>query len=204
MSRPFLFALLLACGAAFGQSNGVAEAYYRSFQYERSGDNRNAILALADVLKSFPESYTVNLRLGWLHFNAGNFADSLERYQKAVKAAPYSTEARVGQAAVLVFQKKWGDAEALLLQVLTIDLYNYYGNLKLAYVLRMGRKPEQAEKLARKMLSLYPSDVSWLVELGWARWAQKDLAGATALFNDVQVLDPENLDARSYFTPVKK
>jgi Flp pilus assembly protein TadD len=197
-------ALFLLLATAFGQAVNVADAYKKSFQYERNGDTRNAILALSEVSKAWPDGYTPNLRLGWLHFVAGNFADSLERYQKAVKAAPYSTEARVGQAAVLIFQKRWADAETLLLQVLTIDLYNYYGNLKLSYVLRMEKKPEQAEKVARKMLSLYPSDTAWLVELGWARWAQKDLSAATSLFTDVQILDPENLDAKAYFTPAAK
>lgn len=199
-----LWTLCLLLNGAFAiEASVIADNYKNSFQYERTGDYRNAIFALEDVSKAFPDGYTVNLRLGWLYYLNGNLANAIEAYQKAVKAVPTSTEARLGQATVLIYQKKYDEAQSLLYQVLERDNFNYYGNLKLSWVLRMSLKPALAEKIAGKMLALVPSDTQWMVELGWAQWAQGNLDGASATFASVKILDPENVDAKTYFTPVK-
>ncbi len=176
----------------------IREAYYRSYQYEKVQDYENAIRALLPVYEAYPRGYTVNLRLGWLYYLSGHYANALEHYSKAVQMAPAAVEARLGYMLPLLAQGRYPEAEQVAYQILSTDYYNYYGNLRLTYTLRMQQKWELAEAVARKMLTLYPTDVSFLVELGLIRAGVGASEEARAIFRDVLILDPENETARSY------
>jgi len=176
----------------------IREAYYRSYQYERVGDYENAIKALMPVYKAYPQGYTVNLRLGWLYYLKGNYANSLEHYGKAVRIAPSAFEPKLGYMLPLLAQARYIEVEQVAYQILGLDVYNYYGNLRLCYALRMQQKWNQAESVANKMLAVYPTDVQFLVELGLIKQAKGEVDTARSIFEDVLILDPENVIAREY------
>jgi len=81
-------------------------------------------------------------------------------------------------------------------QIISQDFYNYYANLRLAIALRLQNKARLAERVSRKMLVRYPTSLDFLVELGrdllWE--GQKD--EAKRVFQEVLLLDPENVVAR--------
>ena len=54
-------------------------------------------------------SYEMNLRLGWLNYNAGLFDESVIFYSRAQKLKPYSEEARFGLILPLAALGKWND-----------------------------------------------------------------------------------------------
>ncbi len=182
----------------------IQNAYHKSYNYEKLQDYDNALKSLAPVLKEYPDTYTINLRMGWLHYLKKSYANAIEHYQKAVKIAPYSNEAKLGYILPLMDQAKYKEVEAVIEQVLNVDYYNYYANLRLAYVLRLQAKYDLAEKITNKMLAVYPTDVLYLTELGLVKDGQKNIEKANAIFWDIIVLDPENVTARNYLKLPKK
>ncbi len=181
----------------------IKEAYYRSYQYEKVGDFENAIKSIMIVYKEYPEGYTLNLRLGWLYYLKKNYANSVYHYEKAIKVVPSSIEARLGYTLPLLAQGKFSDVEKVCYQIINTDFYNYYGNLRLSFVLRMQKKYDTAEKVINKMLSLYPTDVNFLLELALLRLDQGDEKQAEYIFRDILILDPENITAKEYLGKIK-
>ncbi|WP_456341495.1 tetratricopeptide repeat protein [Thermovibrio sp.] len=204
MLRALLLTLIFLSSSAFGLDyQEIKNSYYRSYLYERSGNYEDAIKALMPVYKSFPNGYTVNLRLGWLYYLVKKYANSEFHYKKALQAVPSSVEAMLGLTLPYIAQGKWSDTEALCYRILRIDYYNYYGNLRLSYALRMEGKYSIAEAVNRKMLSIYPADVNFLLELALSLYNQGKTAYAKSLFEDILILDPENTVAKEYLNRFK-
>jgi tetratricopeptide (TPR) repeat protein len=183
-------------GAAGGVD--IAGAYARSFGYERTQAYDDAIRALAPVYDAYPNGYTVNLRMGWLFYLNGNYSNAVAHYEVAEAAAPSALEPKLGRLLPLLAQERWAEAEALGYQVVSVDHYSYYGNLRLAVALRMQGKVDAAYQVALKMLTAYPTDILYLVELARTVDARGDPDEARRLFGEVLILDPENEAARRY------
>ena len=178
----------------------IQEAYHKSFNYEQIEDYENAIRSLSSVLSEYPNGYTVNLRLGWLYYLLGKYANSIEHYQKAVQIVPTSLEAKNGLMLPQLAQNKYSDVTSIAYQVVSVDHYNYYGNMRLAYSLRMQKKYDQAEKILNKMLAVYPTYITFLTERALVKYNQGDKEKAGSLMWDVLTLDPENETAKNYFS----
>jgi hypothetical protein len=161
-------------------------------------DNDNAIKALSIVYNEYPKGYTVNLRLGWLCYLNANYANSIQYYKTALKISPSSIEAKLGYILPLIVQNRYDDVESNAYQILKTDHYNYYANLRLVYALRMQEKHELSEKVANKMLLIYPTDINFLTELALTKMSQDEDETATRIFTDILTLDPENQKARLY------
>jgi len=204
MGKKILIHFLLIFYTAFGLSyDEIKNAYYRSYQYEKSGNYEDAIKSLMPVYNKYPDGYTLNLRLGWLYYLNKKYANSIYHYEKAMKVAPYSIEAKLGYTLPLLAQSKYSDVEKVCYQILNTDFYNYYGNLRLSFVLRMQKKYDTAEKVIKKMLVVYPTDVNFLLELGLLRFYTGKKEEAKTIFNDVLILDPENITAKEYLQKLK-
>ena len=79
----------------FGQKM-IRDCYQSSYRYEQAQAYDDAVRALLLHYESRPQSYTVNLRLGWLYYLSGKYASSERHYQTAIKVAPDSLEAKIG------------------------------------------------------------------------------------------------------------
>jgi len=199
MIRMAVLIILLLINSSYALDyQEIKKSYYRSYQYEKTGDYENAIKALMFVYNEYPDGYTVNLRLGWLYYLMKRYANSVFHYKKAIKAAPYSVEAKLGYTLPLLAQKKFSEVESICYQIINTDFYNYYGNLRLSYALRMEKKYETAIKIAQKMLALYPTDVNFLIEIALSKFSLGKKEEAKKIFLDVLILDPENITAREY------
>ena len=190
--------LLGAPGSLSGQELDIPGDYQRSFEHERAENYQDAIRALAPVYEAYPNGYTVNLRMGWLFYLNGNFNNAVAHYEVATSAAPVALEPKLGKMLPLLAQGRWSEAEAVAYQVVSVDHYNYYGNLRLAVALRMQGKLEASYQITLKMATAYPTDVMFLVELAQVNDARGDTEEAARLFEEVLILDPENEVARRY------
>jgi len=181
-----------------GQEPDIEGAYHRSFEYERAEAYHDAIRALAPVYEAYPNGYTVNLRMGWLFYLNGNFNNAAAHYDVARSAAPFALEPKLGQLLPLLAQGRWSDAESVAYEVVSVDHYNYYGNMRLVLALRMQDKFEPAYQITLKMAGAYPTDLSFLTELALLNDARGNSEEAVRLFTDLLILDPENETARKY------
>lgn len=175
----------------------IRDAYHSSYRYEKAQSYADAIKALAPVAEAYPQGYTVNLRLGWLHYLQGSQATARAYYEASMKVAPNSIEAKLGYLLPLLAQERYEEAESVARQIVRIDPANYYANLRLAYALRMQKKNEAAADIVNRQLVYYPTDVSLLLELGLLKVAQELPAEALRVFQDVLTLDPENVVAKA-------
>lgn len=174
----------------------VRECYQDSHYYERSQDYHAAIEALLPVFERNRRGYTVNLRLGWLHYLSGDYANAESYYRTAIKTSSDSIEAKLGYTLPLMAQGRYQRLEFVTKQILRADQRNYYGSLRLGFALRMQGKHSSAEKVIRRMLRLYPTDVSFLTELAFAKLAQGRASSAKVVFGNVLKLDPDNWIAK--------
>jgi tetratricopeptide (TPR) repeat protein len=193
-----LAAALLPLPLAAQQRPDIAGSYHRSYELERAERFQDAIRALAPVYDAYPNGYTVNLRMGWLFYLNGNYNNAVAHYEVATTAAPAALEPKLGRLLPLLAQERWADAEVVAYQIVSVDHYNYYGNLRLAIALRMQKKLEPAYQIALKMVRAYPTDIYYLVELALVQDARGDAAEARRLFGEILILDPANETARRY------
>jgi len=205
LAFAFLLLLLSAPSPSFALTyEEIREAYYRSYMYEKAQDYEDAIKALMPIYEKFPNGYTVNLRLGWLYYLYGRYANSEYHYKKAIRAIPSSLEALLGLTLPYMAQGRWKEVEETCYKILRSDYYNYYANLRLSYALRNEKNYLAAENVARKMLAIYPTDVNFLLELAISLYLQGKLSFAEAIFKDVLILSPENPTAKKYLEMIER
>ena len=153
----------------------IRAAYVKSYRYEKAQNYDDAITAITPIFTADPQSYIVNVRLGWLCYLSGNSANSKTHYQAALMTAPDSLEAKLGYLLPLLAEKHYDEAEMIAKQVLRVDASNYYASLRLALALRMQKKSDEAEDVLNRLLTLYPSDVKGLAELALVKTAQNQV-----------------------------
>ena len=74
----------------------IKEIYYKSYNYEKMGDYKDAIKVLIPLYEKYPNGYTLNLRLAWLFYLNKNYQNAIKHYETAQKVAPYSFEPKLG------------------------------------------------------------------------------------------------------------
>jgi tetratricopeptide (TPR) repeat protein len=191
--------LLFCTSVSFGLSDEkIRNAYHKSYNYEKIENYNNAVKALMPVYKEYGNTYTVNVRLGWLYYLQKKYANSLEHYRKAIQIAPVSLEAKSSRLLPLLAQERYAEVEKEAFGILKVDHFNYYGNMRLAYALRRQKKLDTAEQVTLKMLALYPLDITFLSEYALVKHAQGDIKTAVKTFASVIILDPENVTAKDY------
>ncbi|MBF0444795.1 MAG: hypothetical protein HQL68_04345 [Magnetococcales bacterium] len=173
----------------------IADSYHESFTQEKIEDYNAAIQALMPVYEQYPRQYTINLRLGWLHYLAGRYRNSLEYYRSAASAIPSAIDPKLGEAVVGLAQQNYGEVKLICYSIIKIDFYNYLANRYLAKALVGEENFVQAAAVTQKMLALYPSDISFIEQLAIIRMGQGDTATARQLYKDLWILDPNNINA---------
>jgi tetratricopeptide (TPR) repeat protein len=182
----------------------ILQSYKQSYLYEKIGDYKDAIRVLMPIYKVYPYGYTINLRLGWLYYLWGKYENSIFHYRRAISVIPSSVEAKLGLSLPLMAQERWGEVETLMYQVIATDYYNYYGNLRLCAALEKQGKYSMVMFVARKMLTIYPTDVPFLIYLGKSYYHLGNLEAALRTFKDALVLDPENNTAKEFLKKIKE
>ena len=190
--------LLLGNSVLAAEGSWIQEAYKKSFHYEQAENYNAAITSLLPVVRAYPKGYAANLRLGWLYYKIARYANSIAHYEAAIKTVPTAIGAKVGKLLPLLAQERYSEVEQTAYQVLNTDYYNYLSNLRLSIALRKQNKTDLALEIINKMLYLYPTDVSFLVELAQVYAQTGEEKKAIAVFQNVLILAPENVMAKNY------
>jgi tetratricopeptide (TPR) repeat protein len=175
----------------------ISQAYYKSYTYEKSGNYNDAIKSIQLVYQRYEATYGVNNRLGKLFRMNAQYRNSISHYKKAIKALPNAISPKLGLMYSYLLAKNYEAVNKVGYQVISTDYYNYYGNFRLAVALRQLNKLDLAEKILIKMLIRYPGDTLYLTQLGLLNNQQKKYLRAKAIFKEVLILDPENVNAKT-------
>lgn len=191
-----ILTLILACSLsmAIAQDNKkLQDAFTASYTHEYNLDYKKAI----DVLKAEygSGSYELNLRLGWLYYLNGDFAVSVDYYQKAVTSAPGAVEARFGVVYPLSALNKWDDVAKQYEEILKIDPNQVTANYRLGLINYNKGNFKQAKPFFDKYLALYPFDYDANHMAAWTNLNLGKTAEARTLFNKALLLKPGDSSA---------
>jgi tetratricopeptide (TPR) repeat protein len=197
MMKKILITLFFISSTLFGSEfKEIKEHYFKSYDYEQMGRYKEAIKVLSPLYKKYPKGYTLNLRFGWLFFLDKKYNDAIKYYKQASLINSYALDPRLGLIRVYLSIKDYTQAEMVSYELLKIDYYNYYANYYAIQALIAQKKEDVALKIVRKMLALYPTDISFLEQLAKiykitsSPYLQK-------LYEDILILDPNNVYVRS-------
>jgi len=185
-------------------TNGdIKECYYQSYLYENQKRYSDAIAALKPIYLNYPNTYTVNYRLGWLYYLNQNYANAIEHLNQATAISPQSSE--IIRIMIYIYQSKfnWYKVENLSVQLLKLDYYNISGNFWYAVSLKMQGKYSLAIKIVNKMLAIQPTSVLFLQELGENLYLSQNIKESYSVFNNLLIISPQNPTALYYLDQMK-
>lgn len=177
------------------------KAFYKSYDYEKTGNYSNSINELKRVYVS--NDYFVNLRLGWLYYLAKNYTESLKYYQNAIKLKPNSIEAKFGCVKPLSAMENWDKVKDQYIQILRIDPKNTVASYWLGVIYYNRKLYQEAEKLFLKIYELYPLDYDSVIMLAWTKLQMGKSAEAKKYFNHALTLKPNDNAALSGLRSIK-
>jgi tetratricopeptide (TPR) repeat protein len=170
----------------------IQNAYTSSYSYETAQKYDKAISSMNKIITTYPNGYTVNYRLGWLYYLAGNYANSVKHLNAALLVYPYSVEALNTVNLVNVARLDWDKVESQSINIFKIDYYKY------SVALIRQKKYDQAIKVADKMLAVFPTNVTFLNILAESYYLNGNTADALKVFESVVILDKDNETAKYY------
>jgi tetratricopeptide (TPR) repeat protein len=194
-STWIIICLLMANAASSQVSQDVLQtAFSKSYVTEKNGD----FTASMDPLKKVYDesSYELNLRLGWLNYNAGLFDEAIIFYGRAQKLKPYSEEARFGLILPLAALGKWNDVIKIYDAILETSPNNSVALYRLGLVYYGRKDYNKANTLFKKVVDLYPFGYDGLLMLGWTSYFLGNTSQAKVLFNKVNLYNPGDKSAK--------
>lgn len=171
----------------------MQQAFATSYSQEKAGNYAGAAQTISNVYN--PQSYECNLRLGYLKYMLGSYAEASGYYQKSIDLLPYSVEARLGKVLPLAALGKWDDVLNLYQSVLKIDPKNSAVNYKLGYIYYTRKQYALAYKCFEKVVNMYPFDYDGLLMYAWTNYRLGKLKEAKLLFNKVLLTSPADKSA---------
>jgi len=186
--------ILISTNSFFAQSSAkIIDAFKTSYKLEEEGKYKSASDELKKVYSD--DSYEINLRIGWLLYNAGLFDQSAAHYQKAINLKPYSEEAKFGLTYPKIAQGKWSEVANIYNSILKINPKNTVANYKLGLIYYGKKDYTNALKFFKVVLSLYPFDHDALLMSAWTYYFLGKKNEAKVLFNKVLMNTPKDTSA---------
>ncbi|MBU2551615.1 MAG: tetratricopeptide repeat protein [Proteobacteria bacterium] len=183
--------------AAAEQGGTLNEAYQKawnsSYQFAAGGKYISAIQALKPVYKD--SDYLVVLRIGYLNYLQGDFAESIRQYTKATQIEPRAVEPWLGLILPQLAQKDYKNAVKTGLAALKLDPNNYTALSKLAFACYYDGDFTQAAKYYQKTVELFPSDLLMRNGLAWALLKAGRKDQSKAQFTQVLLVSPYDQSA---------
>lgn len=172
---------LFSFNASAQSAEEMQKAFKASYTNEYKSNYPNAIADLQKVYKA--DSYESNLRLGWLHYLAKKYSNSMDYYQKAADLKKFSIEARLGYIKPANELKKYDKVYEMYEAILKIDPYNSTANYWVGVYYYGAKKYDIAAKYFELIVNMYPFDYDANHMLGWAYLYLGKNAEAKNLFN---------------------
>ena len=194
--KTIFFSLITQLSVALcvqAQKDIVTESFSKSYQHEYKGDYTSAINTIKTVYNA--QSYEINLRLGWLHYEAGLFSESQAYYQKAIDLMPYAIEAKFGYVYPASALGNWEQVITQYKKILETDPQNTTANYRIGMILYGKKDYPGAYKYFEKAVNLYPFGYDSLIMFAWTNYFLGKTKEAKVLFNKVLLVSPSDPSA---------
>jgi tetratricopeptide (TPR) repeat protein len=196
MKRLITVIVLLFCFfSSYSQDyTKLKAAFSDSYTKEKSGKYGEAVATIKACYD--PDSYEINLRLGWLTYLQGQFTESLTYYNKAVELMPYAIEPRFGLVLPASSLGNWDMVVAQYNKILSIDPNNTVTLYRMGLIFYDKKEYQQAYKYFEKVVNLYPFDYQSVLMLAWTNYRLGKVREARILFNKALLYYPDDASAR--------
>ncbi len=193
--RTWLLAgMLVSVATVYGQSfKETKDAFQQSYIQEATGEVSAAINSLKEVYDE--KSYELNLRLGWLSYQAGSFTEGIAYYSKAIDLMPYAIEPRFGIVYPGAAMGNWSMVMKQYEKILEISPNNSIAMHRIGLIYYGRGDYENAKKYFEKVANLYPFDYDALTMLGWAYFKLNNFREAKVLFQKALLHTPGGTSA---------
>ncbi|MCD4711624.1 MAG: tetratricopeptide repeat protein [Bacteroidales bacterium] len=189
-----LLSMMIPAATASGQSfEDTKDAFQQSYIQEATGETNSAISSLKNVYNE--KSYEINLRLGWLSYQAGSFTESMAYYNRAIDLMPYAIEPRFGVVYPGAAMGNWTMVMAQYEKILEISPNNSIAMHRLGLILYGKEDYESARKYFEKVANLYPFDYDALSMLAWSHFKLNNFREAKVLFQKALLHTPGGTSA---------
>jgi tetratricopeptide (TPR) repeat protein len=189
----FILTVILVSSSSGQYSDRVLKAFEQSYVSEKSGDFKKAAQLIKDVYQE--ESYEINLRLGWLHYNAGSFDDAKLYYRRAMAILPYSEEAKFGLILPFSTRGEWEEVIKLYNQILANNPGNTVALYRLGMIYYNRKDWTQAARNFQKVVDFYPFAYDGLLMMAWTNLQLGKAREARVLLNKVLLYSPGDKSA---------
>ncbi|MFM2225818.1 MAG: hypothetical protein RJA07_2020 [Bacteroidota bacterium] len=194
MKKIFLTLFSILVIHFFVDAQSLEEAFSKSYAYETATNYTEAINVLKAVYN--PKNYELNLRLGYLNYEAKKYAESVEFYTKSVDLMPFSIEAKLGLALPLSMTNNWKRITELYTDILKIDPQNSTVLYRMGLISFTNKDYNSAYKHFEKLVNMYPFSYDGLLMYAWTNYQLGKFADAKILFNKVLLLSPADKSAK--------
>ena len=189
-----LISLFIPGLAVSGQTfEETKNAFQQSYIQEATGKTVGAINSLKEVYDE--KSYEINLRLGWLSYQSGNFTEAIAYYNNAIALMPYAIEPRFGVVYPGAAMGNWSMVMEQYEKILEISPNNSIAMHRLGLILYGKEDYEAAKKYFEKVANLYPFDYDALSMLGWSYFKLNNFREAKVLFQKALLHTPGGTSA---------
>jgi tetratricopeptide (TPR) repeat protein len=195
-----LTALITISYPSTAQDNNI-QAFRESYALENSREYRKAVERLKAVYSE--DSYEINLRLGWLCYQASMLNESMEFYNKAVALKPYAIEPKFGLAYPLSALGRWNEIISLYNKILETDPQNTLANYRLGAIYYAREDFAKADVYVEKVVNLYPFDYDAVVLLAWIKLRLQKHREAKVLFQKALMFKPDDISAMEGLKQIK-
>ncbi|MEI6595785.1 MAG: tetratricopeptide repeat protein [Bacteroidota bacterium] len=199
--RTIFITLFIATSLNLAAQENIENAFEKSYALEKQGNYNGAINLIKTVYSA--NSYELNLRLGYLNYEAGFHAESMNYYARAIVLLPNAIEPKIGYVYPASILGKWDEVLKQYLDILKIDPQNSSVNYKTGLIYYNRKNYVQAYKHFEKVVSLYPFDYDGLIMFAWTNYQIGKPKEAKALFKRVMLLSPNDKSALEGLTLIK-
>lgn len=166
----------------------LEQGFINSFTAESDGQYKKACQALTKVYLA--DNYEINLRLGWLYYQAEEYIESKKYYGKAIQLLPYSIEAKTGITLPLAALEMWDEVLKTYQEVLTIDSKNTFALYNAGLIHYNRGQYNEAITYFKEFHNLYPTNYDAMLMHGWAALQLGQSREAKVIFKQLLRLYP--------------
>ena len=179
----------------------LESAFLQSYTAEKMGDYGKAIKSIKEIYQE--ESYEINLRLGWLSYSAGLYAESINYYNKSIQLMPLSIEARLGYVLPASALGNWNQVVKQYEDILKIDDKHSTANYRLGYIYYIRKEYTSAFAYFQKVVNLYPFDYDLIHMFAWTNFQLGKMREAKVLFQKTLLIKPGDTSSKEGLSLIK-
>lgn len=198
LKKKIIWTVFLAFIFSTTQASDPVEDLISNFAASYEAEDKGEYNVALNIMKEIYDEngYEINLRLGWLAYQAGFANESISYYNRAMNLKPYSIEPKLGITYPLSSMGNWDALEKQYLDIIEISPHNNTALYNLGLIYYNRKQFEKAEVHFKTLVNLFPFDYDSLLMFAWTNFQLKKYREAKVLFQKALLNDPDSESAK--------